>query len=166
MVSYVLGIIIGFLVFAGLFCWAAQGFRNGDRETDALISAALRSAVQPGEHRPVVIATVRNPSGSPVLAGFAVHRGRLPLWLAGPRTSGVPRRTARRAFRPGGYPTVGVVPAWSSQEFAVPVRAGARRYLLTVAVGQADDRLRVHRLRLSGARFAVSQSLAACRPSR
>jgi hypothetical protein len=113
-----------------------------------------------------VVATIRNPAGSPVLAGLAVRRGRLPGWLAGSMNSGVPRWTRRRRFRPGGYPTVGVVPAGTAAEFAVPVTSSARRYLLTVVVGQADGRLRVHRLRLGGPRLAVSHSLAAPRPSR
>jgi hypothetical protein len=38
------------------------------------------------------------------------------------------------------------------------VTAGARRYRLTVIVGQADDRLRVHRLRLEGTQLSASRA--------
>jgi hypothetical protein len=78
MMSYVLAIIPGFLVLAAVLRVAVDGFRNGDRATDALVEAVLRSAGQPGEDRPVVVATVRNPSAAPVLAGLAVRPARRP----------------------------------------------------------------------------------------
>jgi hypothetical protein len=165
MMSYFLAIIIGLLVFAGLVGLALTGFRNGDREEDALVSAVLRPAGQPGERRPVVVATVRNPARSPMLAGLRVRRAWRPAWLAGSMDSGVPRWTARRKFRPVGYPTVGVVSAGGTAELALPVTADARRYLLTVAVGEGDGRLRVHRLRLTtviDARTLRVQSRSRC----
>ena len=44
MMSYVLEIIIGFLLLAALFRHALAGFRHGDRDGDALVGAMLRSA--------------------------------------------------------------------------------------------------------------------------
>jgi hypothetical protein len=58
----------------------------------------------------------------------------------------VPRRTARRRFRAARHEVVGVVTGGAQARFAVPVSAAARRYLLTVVIGQAGSRLRVFRL--------------------
>jgi hypothetical protein len=88
MMNYVLAIIIGLLVFTWLFWLGLEGFRNGDRDGDALVRAVIRPAGQPGEQRQVVVATVCNPSRSPVLAGLAVRRGWLPAWLARRSASG------------------------------------------------------------------------------
>lgn len=134
-------------VLAG--CLAA-GLRDGDQPADATVTAHLRAAGQPDEPRPVVVATVRNRSGTPVLVGLSVRRTRVPRWLAGGHDVTVPVWTARRGLRPSAYATVGVVRAGGGALFTVPVAAPARRYLLTVAVGQADARLRVHRLRVTG----------------
>lgn len=72
--SYAAGLAAAAAVLA-LLCWiTAAGFRNGDRATDAKVSAVLRDAGQPDEPRPVVAATVRNPSGTPVLVGARVRR--------------------------------------------------------------------------------------------
>ena len=76
----------------------------------------------------------------------------IPGWLAEPVNVSVPRRAARRAFRPDGHSTVGVVAGDESADLAAPVQACARRYLLTILVGQSGGRLRVHRLRMDGAR--------------
>ncbi len=109
MLSLFIALAVGAVAFAVL-CWCAlEGFRNGDRPDDAAVRAALRSSGQPGEERPVAVVAVGNPSGTPVLAAVAVRRALLPGWLAGAVGSAVPRRTARRAYRPGGFPTVGVV---------------------------------------------------------
>lgn len=146
------------------FGWLmAAGLRNGDRPSDARVTAALGNAAQPDEPRPVVVATVRNPSGTPVLAGLSVRRARLPGWLAGGLDVTVPRRTARGRFRPGGYPTIGIVPALGTARFTVPVPASARRYLLTAVVGQAGGRLRVYRLRVAGAPVPPRARLAPVR---
>jgi hypothetical protein len=165
MVSFTIGIAAGIAALA-LLCWcAARGFRDGDRPADAKVSAVLRHSGQPDEPRPVIVATVVNRSGRAVLAGLSARPGRLdrlPAWLpvqlgaslagaAHPRTVTVPRRTARAKFRPGGYATVGVVPAWGTVRFPVPVDRTARRYVLTAAIGQSAGRLRLHRLRVVGA---------------
>ena len=64
----------------------------------------------------------------------------------------MPWVTGRAKFRPGRYETVGVAPAGGAAELAVPVTERARRYVLTVAVGQEAGRLRIHRLRLGPVR--------------
>jgi len=148
----------GVAVLALLCRVAAAGFRYGDRSADARVSAVLRDAGQPDEPRPVVAVTVRNPAGTPVLAGASARRARLPHWLGGTLDVTVPRRTRRRAFRPGAYATVGVVPGEAAARLAVPVPAPAARYRLTVAVGQSGGRLRVHRLLVVPARFPVARS--------
>jgi hypothetical protein len=132
-----------------------DGFANGDRATDATVSAVLRNAGQPGEPRPVVVATVSNPSGTPVLAGLSARRAR---WPGGGQCVTVPRATRRRKFRPSAYATVGVVPAGGTVRFAVPVAAPARRYRLTAVTGQAGGRLRVYRLRVARARVPAARS--------
>jgi hypothetical protein len=151
----VLGLLItlavGAVAFATLFWCGREGFRNGDRPDDAAVRAALRSSGQPGEARPVAVVAVGNPGGTPVLAAVAVRRALLPGWLAGAVGSSVPRRTARRAYRPGGFPTVAVVAGGQCAELSAPVPAAARRYLIMVLVGQAGGRLRVHRLRIEAA---------------
>jgi hypothetical protein len=154
MVSFVIG-TAGFAAVLTLLCWCwAAGFRNGDLATDAEVSAVLRHSGQPDEPRPVVVATVRNPSGTPVLAGLSARRTRVPEWLGGRLDVTVPRLTRRRAFRPSAYETVGVVPGEAAVRFVIPVLVPARRYLLTAVTGQAGGRLRVYRLHLAPAREA------------
>lgn len=149
MLTYVLLITAA---ITALTSWClASGFRNGDRPGDARVRAWLVTAAQPDEQRPLVVAVVGNPAGTPAIAALGTRPAVLPAWLAGSRAVSVPRWTVRRKFQPGRYACVGVVPAGGSAEFAVPVPARARRYLLTVAVGQEGGRLRVHRLRLEGA---------------
>ena len=63
MVSFVIGGAVCAAVLALLCRCAAAGFRNGDQAADAEVSAVLRHSGQPDESRPVVVATVRNPSG-------------------------------------------------------------------------------------------------------
>ena len=147
MVSFWIGLAVAIVVLAALCAAAAAGFRNGDHQADATVVAVLTDAGQPDEPRPVVVATVRNPSGTPLLAGLSVRRAALP----GGHTVTVPRRTARRRLRAGAYATIGVVPAGGSARLTVPVRASARRYVLTAAIGQAGGRLRLHRLRVMAA---------------
>jgi hypothetical protein len=159
MVSFAAGLAAGVAALALLYWVAAAGFRNGDRATDAKVSAVLRNAGQPDESRPVVVATVRNPSGTPVLTGLSVRRARLPYWLTGALSVTVPRRTRRRKFRPGGYACVGIVPGETTVRFMVPVRAAAPRYRLTAAVGQSGGRLRVYRLRVAPAHLRVGAEL-------
>jgi hypothetical protein len=151
MLSLLIVLAVAAVAFAGLFWYAREGFRNGDRPDDAQVRAALRSSGQPGEKRPVAVVALGNPDGTPVLAAVAVRRALLPVWLAGAVGSAVPRRTARRAYRPDGFPTVAVVPGGQYAELSAPVPAAARRYLVTVLVGQAGGRLRVHRLRIEAA---------------
>ena len=146
-----IALAVGALVFAAV-CWAAlEGFRNGDRPDDAQVRAALRSSGQPGEERPVAVVAVHNPGSTPVLAAVAARRALIPSWLGGAVGSAVPRRTARRTYRPGGFPTVAVVAGGQRAELSAPVPATMRRYLVTVLVGQAGGRLRVHRLRIEAA---------------
>jgi hypothetical protein len=145
-------------LIAGLFWCLAAGFRNGDRPGDALVTALLATGTQANETRadetradearPLIVVTVRNPSGTPVFAALTAKTALLPAGLASARNVSVPRWTLRRKFRPGKYAAVGVAPAGGAAEFAVPVPARARRYLLTAVVGQQGGRLRVHRLRL------------------
>jgi hypothetical protein len=144
-VCWITGVAI---LLGGLYWLATAGFRNGDRPGDARVSARLVTVSQADETRPLIVATVRNPSGAPVLGALRVRAALLPDWLAGTQAVRVPRRTAGRALRPGRFVTVGVVPAGGTAELAAPVPAGARRCLLTVPVGQEGGRLRVYRLRL------------------
>ena len=151
MLIFFIALAVGVLVL-GAVCWAAvEGFRNGDRPDDAQVLAALRSSGQPGEERPVAVVAVRNPGSTPVLAAVAARRALIPGWLGGAVGSAVPRRTARRAYRPDGFPTVAVVAGGQRAELSAPVPAAVRRYLVTVLVGQAGGRLRVHRLRIEAA---------------
>jgi hypothetical protein len=189
MVSFTIGIVAGIAVLA-LLCWcAARGLRDGDCPADARVSAVLRDSGQPDEPRPVIVATVVNPSGAAVLAGLSAGPGRLdrlPAWLdacldalppgaARPLTVTVPRRTARAKFRPGGYATVGIVPASGTVRFPVPVDRAARRYVLTAAIGQSAGRLRLHRLHVAresvrntypGRRWAAASGDCYGRPDR
>jgi hypothetical protein len=146
--TYVFAIIGAAGVFAVLFYCLAVGLRNGDRPGDALVTALLTTGAQPDEARPVIVVTVRNPSGTPVFAALRARAALLPAGVAGRYDVSVPRRTLRGKFRPGKFATVGVAPAGGAAEFAVPVTARARRYLLTAAIGQESGRLRLHRLRL------------------
>jgi len=154
MFSLFIALGIGAVAFAGV-CWhAREGFRNGDRPDDAPVRAVLRSSGQPGEARPVAVVALGNPGRPPVLAAVAVRPALLPGWLAGlvgAAGSAVPRRTARRAYRPDGFPTVAVVPGGQYAELSAPVPVAMPRYLVMVLVGQAGGRLRVHRLRIGAA---------------
>jgi hypothetical protein len=151
--TYVFGIIAAACVLAALYYCAAAGFRNGDRPGDAMVAALLTTGARPGEAR--ILVTVRNPSGTPVIAAFTARAELLPAWLATPRDTSVPRWTLRGKFRPDRYATVGVVPEGGAAELAVPAPARARRYVLTAVVGQEGGRLRVHRLRLGPVRHAA-----------
>jgi hypothetical protein len=151
MVNLLIALAVGAAALAALCWYARQGFRNGDRPDDAPVRAVLRSSGQPGEERPIAVVAVRNPSGTPVLAAIAVRRALLPGRLAGAVGIAVPRRTARRAYRPDGFSTVAVVDGGQYAELSAPVPATARHYLVTVLVGQAGGRLRVHRLRIEAA---------------
>jgi hypothetical protein len=151
MLSLLIALGVGVIAFAVMFWLAMEGFRNGDRPGDAPVRAALRSSGQPGEERPVALVAVGNPGPTPVLAAVAVRRALLPGWLAGllgADGSSVARRTTRRAYRPDRFPTVAVVAGRRWAELAAPVPAAARRYLVLVLVGEADGRLRSHRLRI------------------
>jgi hypothetical protein len=148
MLSLFIALAVGAVAFAGLFWYGLEGFRNGDRPDDAPVRAALRSSGQPGEERPVAVVAVGNPGAAPVLAAVAVRRALLPGWLGGAVGIAVPRRTARRGYRAGGFPTVAVVAGGQCAELSAPVLAAASRYLIMVLVGQAGGRLRVHRLRI------------------
>ena len=131
------------LLASGVGWLAVQGFRNGDQSLDVTISAELRGAGQPDEPRPVVIAEVRNPSGTIVLAGLSARPARAPRWLVSRQVT-VPRRTARYGLRADRHETVGVILAGGTARFAVPVATPGRWYRLTAVAGQAGGRLRVH----------------------
>lgn len=148
MVIYFLVIFLGASPLVLLGLWGIGGVRNGDQPGDARVSALIGAGGAGGN--PLIFATVRNPSGTPALTALRVRRGLVPGSLAGKFSVRVPRWTKGRRFRPGAYETVGVVPAGGAAEFPVPVPERARRYVLTVAVGQRGGRLRVYRLRLAG----------------
>jgi hypothetical protein len=115
------------------------GLRNGDRPGDARVTAWLARG-------PVVMVRVDNCGDVPLMAGCTARRYRVPGWAGGARTVRVPRRTARRRFRAARHEVVGVVAAGTRARFAVPAGTTARRYLLTVVIGQSGGRLRVFRL--------------------
>jgi hypothetical protein len=166
--TYVFVIIATAVVISALAFCVAAGFRNGDRTGDAKVTAVLTTGTQPDEARPVIVVRVRNPSGTPVFAALTARRALLPAGLASVQTVTVPRWTLRRKFRPQQYAAVGVAPAGGAAELTVPVRARARRYLLTAVVGQEAGRLRVHRLRLgpishaAAGRHELSSSVPPC----
>ena len=138
----------------------ARGLRNGDRPADATVTAVLRDAGQPDEPWPVILAAIGNPSATPVLAGLEARKARTPRRLTGGLNVSVPRRTARRKFRPSAYATVGIVPGGTTVSFAVPVSSSARCYLLTAAIGQAGGRLRLYHLHLAGGSAAPRAAAA------
>ena len=148
MLTYLFCIVALAAVAAGAFFLAAAGLRNGDRPGDARVTARLTTGAQPQEARPVIVVSVHNRSGTPVLAAMRARRALLPGWLAGVHGVGVPRLTVGRRFRAGRYATVGVVPAGGTAGLTLPVAVRARRYLLSVAIGEEGGRLRVHKLRL------------------
>jgi hypothetical protein len=165
MERYVLVIIAVIVLLAAVFMLAAAGLRNGDRPGDARVSAVVRRGTQPDEPRPVLVAVVRNPSGSAVLAGLGARRAWLPAAVAGSLSAGAPLLTRRRRFRPGRFDTVAVVAAGGTAELTVPAPPRGRRWLLTVVVGQQGGRLRVYRLRLSGHGDLMSRRDAVSPPS-
>ncbi|HUN31883.1 MAG TPA: hypothetical protein VMU95_07665 [Trebonia sp.] len=136
---------LGVLALAGLAWLVRAGFRQGDRPLDAKISAQLQDAGQPDEPRPVIAAAVDNPSGAAVMVGLAARPSRIPALLS-PGGISVPTLTSRRALRAGAYETVGVVPAYGTARFTVPVTATGSRYRLVAAIGQSGGRLRLHRI--------------------
>ena len=141
-------IIASVIVIGGLSYYGVAGFRNGDRPADALVRAEVRAGAGGS---PVLVVTIRNPPGTPVLAALRARPALLPAWLADPHDVGVPRWTVRRTFRASAYGLVGVVPGDGAAEFPVPAAARrVRGWQLTVAVGQEGRRLRVHRLRVAG----------------
>jgi hypothetical protein len=152
-------------VLAALCYLAMAGVRDGDRSGDAQVTAVLTAEARPDETRPLIVVTVRNPSGTPVLAALRARRALAPALLTEPHSVNVPLRTLGRKFRPAGYATVGVVAARGAAELAVPVPVRARSYAVTVALGQEGGRLRVHRLRLGTASFAPDgrdESFSSC----
>jgi hypothetical protein len=126
---------------------AARPRATREFTTGPVRSGPRPAAVRPDEPGPVIVATVRNPSGAPVLAALRARRSLVPLWLALPLSVGVPRWTAGRRYRPARYATVGIVAPGDTARLTVPAPWPARRCLLIVAVGQEGGRLRVHRLR-------------------
>jgi hypothetical protein len=153
--TYVFSIIAVAGVLTALYYCLAAGLRNGDRPGDARVTALLATGAQPDERRPVIVVTVRNPSGTPVFAALRARAAVLPAGVVSGHDVSVPRWTLRGKFRPDRYPTVGVVPAAGAADLTVPVPARARRYVLTAAVGQEGARLRVHRLRLGPVSYAA-----------
>lgn len=127
------------LAFGMAGALAVTGLRDGDRRADAIVTAALASSRQPDETRPVIVATVTNPSAVPVLAGLRVRRA----LTAGTMSARVPWRTSGRRYRAGEQDTVGVVPPGESGTFSVPARARGRCYRLVAVIGQDSRRLRV-----------------------
>jgi len=155
--TYVFGIIVAAGILGALCYCVVTGIRNGDRPGDARVTALLTTGTRPGEPRPLIVVTVRNPSGTPVLAALRARRALLPAVLTDSCGVCVPRWTSRRKFRPGKYETVGVAQAGGAAELAVPVAVRARRYVVTAAVGQEGGRLRVHELRLGPVSYATEE---------
>jgi hypothetical protein len=146
--TYLFWIIASVIVIGGLCYCGVAGFRNGDRPADARVRAVLRAGAA---GHPVVVVTIRNPAGTPVIAAIRARRARLPARLADPHNVAVPRWTVRRMFCASAYGVAGVVPPGAAVEFRWPAGARpVRGWLLTVAVGQERGRLRVHRLRVAG----------------
>ena len=139
--------IFGAVVWCALIAVGITALRDGDQPADARVTAVLADAGQPDEARPVIVATVRNPSGVPVMVGLRV-RARL---TAGTMTARVPWRTAGRRYRASEQDTVGVVPAGESAVFGVPAAASGRRYRLVALIGQEGRRLRVLTVPVRGA---------------
>ncbi|HEX6452494.1 MAG TPA: hypothetical protein VF060_23915 [Trebonia sp.] len=79
----------------GLYALALAGFRLGDRPEDTRVTAVLRDAWQPDATRPVIAVTVRNPSGTAVLAGMSVRAGLPFRYRLPPAWSGLPTRRRR-----------------------------------------------------------------------
>lgn len=131
--------VLALAVWCGLVAVGITALRDGDEPSDARVTAVLAGAGQPDETRPVIVATVRNPSGAAVMVGLRA-RGRL---TAGTLTARVPWRTASRRYRASSQDTVGVVPAGESAVFLVPAPASGRRYRLVAVIGQSGRRLRV-----------------------
>jgi hypothetical protein len=151
--THVFWIIAAAGVLAALCYCLEAGLRDGDRPGDAQVTALLSTGTQPDtvppdRASPVIVVTVRNPAGTPVLVALSARRALLPAPLTEPRGVSVPWLRGRGKFLPGKFETVGVAPAGGAAELAVPVTARARRYVLTAAVGQEGSRLRVHRLRV------------------
>jgi hypothetical protein len=140
--------ILAAAVWCGLVVVGITALRDGDQPADARVTAVLAGSGQPDETRPVVVATVRNPSGVPVMVGLRV-RARL---TAGTLTARVPWRTVGRRYRASEQDTVGVVPAGESAVFGVPAPASGRRYRLVALIGQEERRLRVLTVPVRGTR--------------
>lgn len=139
MTGFIIGLLIALAVFSMFAMLALTGFRNGDRPGDATVTAALSDPTQPDEPRPVVVATVRNPSDVPVMAGFRLR----PSLFEGSMTARVPWRTLGRRYLPRRQGTVGIVPPGGSASFRVLARAKGHRYRLVAVIGQSGRRLRV-----------------------
>jgi hypothetical protein len=143
---------------------AAAPPATGEFSTGPVRSVPRTAAVRPDEPGRVIVATVCNPSGAPVLAALRVRRSLVPRWLALPLSVGVPRWTTGRSYRPARYATVGVVLPGDTARLTVPAPLPGRRCLLIAAVGQEGSRLRVHRLR-PGAAGDTAEGRDAFRPS-
>ncbi len=140
--------IVALVVWAGLAAIGITALRDGDQPSDARVTAAIAPAGQPDETRPVVVATVRNPSTVPVMVGLRVRA----TLTAGTLTARVPWRTRGRKYRAGEQDTVGIVPAGESAVFTVPAPARGRRYRLVAVIGQSGRRLRVLTVPVRGGR--------------
>lgn len=156
--------MLPFIAVGALFLCEA-GIRAGDRPGDATVSAEIGNAEQPDGRYSVVIATVRNPGGMPVLAGLSVRRRGLLTGLdGGPRVT-VPRRTTRARLLAGQQSVVGVAGPGETARWAVPVPAATRGRLQLVAVLGQAGRLRVIRLRVRGpVRWMPAGAAAARQP--
>ena len=71
MLIYVFRTIAAGGLLAALYYCLAAGLRNGDRPGDARVTAHLATGTQPDERRPLIVVTVRNPSGTPVIAALS-----------------------------------------------------------------------------------------------
>lgn len=130
------------LVIIGMVLLVRAGIRAGDRPDDARATARATTARHPEGDLPVVLATVRNPSSSPVFVGLSLRRSHLPGWLDGAVTVRVPR-WRRRRLGPRRQTVVGIVDSGTNAEWILPAPPIHARWHLVAVLGQKDRRLRV-----------------------
>jgi hypothetical protein len=131
-------IALAVLVAGGLLVrWmVVEGRRHGDEPLDATSRVVLGSD---GAE-----VTVTNPGSEPVVVGMSASRYRALRFeqLRVPFVSRAPRWYERRRPDRGASTVLGVVPAGDLARWNVATGPGPVR--LTLTLGQADDRLRIH----------------------
>jgi len=134
-----ISLAVAVVCLCGLYGFAAAGFRLGDQPEDTQVTAVLRGAWQPDATRPVIAVTIRNPSGTAVLAGMSVRAG-LPFRYRLPSAwPGLPIRRwplPERAHRAMSASAATTAPAPGSVSVpmgvSVPRRTARRRFHATL----------------------------------